>query len=239
MTTVTSAVDLTAPPARSAADASLPTRVGVFAYVGVGCDRRFRRGTDVPLAMQPRVDVVAGADGAGARRGKRGRGTFQYPPRRGPLVEAHEKVSLMRKGRWVPSASRPGAYPSYHFDALSSPFVPWDKIASRFISAGIPSGNFGVQAVGKFGNMQLTAIAAPQKGNVVRDPGLSLGRTTTPAAERGDADRPVETTRLLLTGAHPRLTIGESIILETPAVMRALAEFYDLPQRAWVGPRLF
>lgn len=53
----------------------------------------------------------------------------------GSIVEAHEKVSLMRKGHWVPFASRPGAFPSYHFDALSSPFVPWDKIASRFLSA--------------------------------------------------------------------------------------------------------
>ncbi|MBK6768404.1 MAG: hypothetical protein IPG72_05125 [Ardenticatenales bacterium] len=53
--------------------------VGVFAYVDVGCDRRFRRGTDVPLAMQPRVDVVAGADVLGARLGKSGRLTFQYP----------------------------------------------------------------------------------------------------------------------------------------------------------------
>lgn len=54
----------------------------------------------------------------------------------GSIVEAHEKVALMKKGRWVPTASRPGAYPSYHFDALSSPFVPWEKIAERFISAG-------------------------------------------------------------------------------------------------------
>lgn len=53
--------------------------VGVFAYVDVGCDRRFRRGTDVPLAMQPRVDVAAGADVLGARLGKSGRLTFQYP----------------------------------------------------------------------------------------------------------------------------------------------------------------
>lgn len=36
MTIVTSAVDLTAPPARSAADASLPVRFGVFAY-GLVC----------------------------------------------------------------------------------------------------------------------------------------------------------------------------------------------------------
>ncbi|TAY95851.1 phage terminase large subunit family protein [Rhizobium ruizarguesonis] len=53
----------------------------------------------------------------------------------GAIIEAYEKVSLMKKGSWVPEASRPGAYPSYHFDALSSPFVPWEKIASRFVGA--------------------------------------------------------------------------------------------------------
>lgn len=53
----------------------------------------------------------------------------------GTIVEAHEKLSLVRKGKWVAEAPRPGAYPSYHFDALSSPFVPWEKIAARYIEA--------------------------------------------------------------------------------------------------------
>jgi FADH2 O2-dependent halogenase len=34
-------------------------------------------------------------------------------------------------------------------------------------------------------------------------------------------------------GAHPRFTIGESMILETSEVMRALAEFYDVPEVAY------
>ncbi|MFO7634964.1 MAG: NAD(P)/FAD-dependent oxidoreductase, partial [Caldilinea sp.] len=34
-------------------------------------------------------------------------------------------------------------------------------------------------------------------------------------------------------GVHPRFTIGESMILETSEVMRALAEFYDVPELAW------
>ncbi|HEV2501468.1 MAG TPA: terminase gpA endonuclease subunit [Mesorhizobium sp.] len=53
----------------------------------------------------------------------------------GSIVESHEKVALMKKGRWIATATRPGAYPSYHFDALTSPFVPWEKIAQRFIEA--------------------------------------------------------------------------------------------------------
>jgi FADH2 O2-dependent halogenase len=34
-------------------------------------------------------------------------------------------------------------------------------------------------------------------------------------------------------GSHPRFTIGESMILETSEVMRALAEYYDVPELAY------
>ncbi|TGQ69527.1 terminase [Mesorhizobium sp. M00.F.Ca.ET.186.01.1.1] len=53
----------------------------------------------------------------------------------GAIVEAADKVELMKKGRWIATASRPGAHPSYHFDALTSPFVPWEKISERFAKA--------------------------------------------------------------------------------------------------------
>ena len=54
----------------------------------------------------------------------------------GAIIEYHEKNSLVRKGRWIAEASRPGAFPTYHFDVLSSPFVPWDSIAKEFVEAG-------------------------------------------------------------------------------------------------------
>lgn len=54
----------------------------------------------------------------------------------GSVVENHEKLDLIRKGRWIAGAARPGAFPSYHFDALSSPFVPWDEIAKAYVAAG-------------------------------------------------------------------------------------------------------
>jgi phage terminase large subunit GpA-like protein len=54
----------------------------------------------------------------------------------GSVIEAHEKLELVRQGRWIAGATRPGAFPSYHFDALSSPFVPWDDIAAKFVAAG-------------------------------------------------------------------------------------------------------
>lgn len=53
----------------------------------------------------------------------------------GHPVAGHEKVELMKRGRWIATATRPGAYPSYHFDALTSPFVPWDEIAAEFVAA--------------------------------------------------------------------------------------------------------
>ena len=53
----------------------------------------------------------------------------------GAILRPGERDGLVRKGRWIATHSRPGAYPSYHFDALSSPFVPWDDIAKAAIAA--------------------------------------------------------------------------------------------------------
>jgi phage terminase large subunit GpA-like protein len=53
----------------------------------------------------------------------------------GAVIWPGERDGLVRKGRWVALATRPGAFPSYHFDALSSPFVPWDEIAKQAIGA--------------------------------------------------------------------------------------------------------
>ncbi len=40
-------------------------------------------------------------------------------------------------------------------------------------------------------------------------------------------------------GEHPRFTIGESMILETSEAMRALAEFYDVPELAYYSSESF
>jgi phage terminase large subunit GpA-like protein len=53
----------------------------------------------------------------------------------GAVIEAHEKKPLVQKGEWISLAPGPGKFPSYHIDAMSSPFVPWDKIAERWITA--------------------------------------------------------------------------------------------------------
>jgi FADH2 O2-dependent halogenase len=39
-------------------------------------------------------------------------------------------------------------------------------------------------------------------------------------------------------GQHPRFTIGESMILATSEAMRALAEFYDVPELAFIPQRI-
>ena len=54
----------------------------------------------------------------------------------GTIIDSHERNSLIRTGRWVATIDEPGRFPSYHFDALSSPFVPWDHIAKEFLDAG-------------------------------------------------------------------------------------------------------
>ncbi|MER9278733.1 terminase gpA endonuclease subunit [Mesorhizobium sp. M0522] len=53
----------------------------------------------------------------------------------GTIIEGHEKTAVYRTGIWTATAPRPGARRSYHFDALSSPLVPWDEIARKFIEA--------------------------------------------------------------------------------------------------------
>lgn len=60
---------------------------------------------------------------------------FYVAPCCGAVIRPHEREGIVRKGRWIATDPKPGAYPSYHFDALSSPFVPWDEIAREAIEA--------------------------------------------------------------------------------------------------------
>jgi cell surface protein SprA len=53
--------------------------------------------------------------------------------------------------------------------------VSFDVPASRFITVGIPQGNYGIQAVAKFGDLKVRAIAAQQKGNIVANKVFTVG----------------------------------------------------------------
>lgn len=67
--------------------------------------------------------------------------------------------------------------------------------ASRFITAGIPSNNFGFQAQGQIGALDFTGIFAQQKGNVVHGRTFTVGNQTVQTLDRDLADRDFEPLR--------------------------------------------
>jgi len=62
-------------------------------------------------------------------------GAYYVAPCCGTKIEHYQKNAMVRQGRWIATAEDTGRHRSYHFDALSSPFVPWDVIAERFVAA--------------------------------------------------------------------------------------------------------
>jgi cell surface protein SprA len=53
--------------------------------------------------------------------------------------------------------------------------VSFDVPASRYITTGIPQGNYGIAATAQFGSLKIRAIAAQQKGNVVSNKVFTVG----------------------------------------------------------------
>jgi hypothetical protein len=51
------------------------------------------------------------------------------------VIEEHDRARMVPEGQWIVTAPPPGKKPGFHFDALSSPFVPWAKLAERFVAA--------------------------------------------------------------------------------------------------------
>lgn len=82
--------------------------------------------------------------------------------------------------------------------------VTFQPPASRYITAGIPSGNYGIQAITKIGSMRLKTILAQQKGNVVRDVVFTVGDRTLRALDRKIEDYQFEPRRFFFT-VDPRL----------------------------------
>ncbi len=79
--------------------------------------------------------------------------------------------------------------------------------ASRFLTAGIPSGNYGIQATGQVGPMRFTSIVAQQKGNVSKDNIFTVGERTQQEVERPIEDIQIETRRFFFT-IDPRQLAG-------------------------------
>jgi motility/secretion related protein SprA len=82
--------------------------------------------------------------------------------------------------------------------------VTFQPSPSRYITAGIPSGNYGIQAVTKLGSMRLKTILAQQKGNIVRDRVFTVGDRTLQAIDRKIEDYQFEPRRFFFT-VDPRL----------------------------------
>ncbi|HEX2781414.1 MAG TPA: hypothetical protein VHM30_18065, partial [Gemmatimonadaceae bacterium] len=84
---------------------------------------------------------------------------------------------------------------------------------SRFITAGIPSGNYGVQALGQLGPMRFRAIAAQQKGQLVHDARFTVGDRTERRETRDIDDYQIEPRRFFFTvdpailAGYPRIDI--------------------------------
>ena len=82
--------------------------------------------------------------------------------------------------------------------------VTFQPPQSRFITAAIPSGNYGVQAIAKLGDARLRAIVAQQKGNVIRDRVFTVGDRVLQSVDRTIEDYQFEPRRFFFT-VDPRL----------------------------------
>ncbi len=85
--------------------------------------------------------------------------------------------------------------------------VTFQAPPSRFISAAIPANNFGIQAVGQLGALELRGIYAQQKGNVVRDRIYTIGETTSQPLDREARDLDYTAGRLFFA-VDPALLAG-------------------------------
>ncbi len=113
--------------------------------------------------------------------------------------------------------------------------------ASRFLTSGIPSGNYGIQATGQVGPMRFTSIVAQQKGNVSKDNVFTIGERTQQEVERPIEDIQIETRRFFFT-IDPRQLPGYPNIdlLNRPQIQQLAASLPDSvrPTRVYVYRQL-
>ena len=89
--------------------------------------------------------------------------------------------------------------PGEYLQRLEVGNVSFSPPPSRFLTSGIPSGNYGVQAIGQFGPLRINAIAAQQKGNVVKGQVFTIGAHTTAVQDRSIDDYQIEPRRFFFT----------------------------------------
>jgi cell surface protein SprA len=103
--------------------------------------------------------------------------------------------------------------------------VTFNVPASRYITTGIPQGNYGVQAIAQFGALNVRAIAAQQKGNVVSNKVFTVGggSQTQSQVARDIDDYQIEARRFFFT-VDPRVLGGyPNIDILNAVQMRSLA----------------
>ncbi|MFN8717049.1 MAG: cell surface protein SprA [Gemmatimonadaceae bacterium] len=101
--------------------------------------------------------------------------------------------------------------------------VTFQPPASRYLTSGIPSGNYGVQATGQIGPMRFTSIVAQQRGNVSKDNVFTVGERTQQQVDRVIEDIQVETRRFFFTIDPRRLRGYPNIDLLNRQQMQQLA----------------
>jgi len=101
--------------------------------------------------------------------------------------------------------------------------VTFQPPQSRFITAGIPSNNTGLQAITRLGPMRVKAIMAQQKGNIVGDRVFTVGDRTLQEVDRSIEDYQFEPRRFFFTidprhiAGYPNVDILDSRALATAA----------------------
>ncbi|MEO8194727.1 MAG: cell surface protein SprA [Gemmatimonadales bacterium] len=103
--------------------------------------------------------------------------------------------------------------------------VTFQPPVSRYITAGIPSGNYGLQAIAKIGSARVKGIIAQQKGNIVSDRVFTVGDQTLSSVDRRIDDHQFEARRFFFTvsprlfgAAYPNIDILDSRRMEQLAL---------------------
>ena len=129
---------------------------------------------------------------------------FQFAAKSGGIVADRVHVNLdYDTQREFDASNNISIYyegkPSEFVQRLEVGNVTFQPPASRYITAGIASGNYGIQAVTKIGSMRLKTILAQQKGNIVRDRVFTVGDRTLQAIDRKIEDYQFEPRRFFFT----------------------------------------
>ena len=103
--------------------------------------------------------------------------------------------------------------------------VTFDVPASRYITTGIPQGNYGIQALAQFGPLSVRAIAAQQKGNVVSNKVFTVGggSQTQSQVTRDIDDYQIEARRFFMIVDPRQLGGYPNIDILNKVQMRSLA----------------